>query len=145
MALHHVVLPHCSCCRVWRDRGSGSVWQQTLVAVGGADAGQHPEAGEGEAFFELLQPASDPIILRCLEALEEAEESGADGSAGSNGSSIGGGLALAAARAWRRLLGEATGKVRWLPTGCVQLLDTLHKVPDGKGEEGRAPSAVFCC
>lgn len=99
------------------------------MAVGGADGGQRHPAGE-EGAFELLQPASDPLILRCLEALEDAEGGGADGSPsrGSSSNSKGGGLALAAARAWRRLVGEATDEVRWLPTGCIQLLDTLHKV-----------------
>ena len=106
------------------------------MAVGGEDGGQRHAAGEGEA-FELLQPASDPLILRCLEAAEESEGAGADGSprssSGSSSSSVGGGLATAAARAWRRLVGEATGEVRWLPTGCVQLLDTLHTVRRGSG------------
>ena len=129
--------PHCAITpaaarRVWRDRASASAWQQTLVAVGGANGQQHHASGEGEE-FELLQPTSDPLVLCCLEALEEAEGGGADGSTVSNSSSIGGGLALAATRAWRRLLGEteAAGEVRWLPTGCVQLLDTLYQVRQG--------------
>lgn len=38
------------------------------------------------------------------------------------------GLALSVARAWHRLVGEAAEEIRWLPTGCLQLLDTLHEV-----------------
>lgn len=38
------------------------------------------------------------------------------------------GLALSAARAWRKLTGEPTEEVRWLPTGCLHLLDTLQQV-----------------
>lgn len=50
-----------------------------------------------------------------------------DSSAGSGGSRKSG-LALTVARGWRKLVGEATDEVRWLPTGCLQLLDTLQRV-----------------
>ena len=50
-----------------------------------------------------------------------------DSSAGSGGSRKSG-LALSVARGWRKLVGEATSEVRWLPTGCLQLLDTLQQV-----------------
>ncbi|KAL4452506.1 hypothetical protein ABPG75_008168 [Micractinium tetrahymenae] len=114
-------LPHD---RVWRDMGS-SEWQQTLVAEGDphgdlADWAQHHRQGGGGALIELLQPASDPLIRRCLQAMHAADSS-ADSSSRKTG------LALSAARAWRRLVGEATEEVRWLPTGCLQLLDTLRQ------------------
>ena len=116
-------------CRVRRDMSSAQ-WQQTLVAQ--ADLREalpawrrhHPATG-GDC-FELLQAAADPLILRCLAAMEERSGGGSEG-AGATGRG-GSGLALAAARAWRRLVGEGTGEMRWLPTGCLQLLDTLHQV-----------------
>jgi len=49
-----------------------------------------------------------------------------DSSAGSGGARKQG-LALSLARGWRKLVGEATDEVRWLPTGCLQLLDTLQQ------------------
>ncbi|EFN53988.1 hypothetical protein CHLNCDRAFT_25175, partial [Chlorella variabilis] len=118
-------LPHD---RVRRDMSSAQ-WQQTLVAQ--ADLREalpawrrhHPATG-GDC-FELLQAAADPLILRCLAAMEERSGGGSEG-AGATGRG-GSGLALAAARAWRRLVGEGTGEMRWLPTGCLQLLDTLHQ------------------
>lgn len=47
-------------CRVCRSTGSPE-WQQTLVAEG-----DHQQGGGG-LFSEVLQPASDPLILRCLQ------------------------------------------------------------------------------
>jgi hypothetical protein len=83
---------------------------------------QHQTFG-GPTYSEVLQPASDPLILRCLAALEATSGSSA-GASSQQASS----LALAAARLWQRLLGAASGTVQWLPTGCLQLLDTLVQV-----------------
>ncbi|PRW05767.1 S-adenosyl-L-methionine-dependent methyltransferase [Chlorella sorokiniana] len=115
-------LPHD---RVWRDMGSAE-WQQTLVAESDRyeDLGQwsqhHSRGGEGD-YFELVQPAADPLIRRCLQAVQACDAS-ADASGARKS-----GLALTMARGWRKLVGEATDEVRWLPTGCLQLLDTLQR------------------
>lgn len=105
------------------------MWQQTMVARLVSSDGslterrqQHQTFG-GPTYSEVLQPASDPLILRCLAALEAT--SGSSASASSQQASS---LALAAVRLWQRLLGAASGDVRWLPTGCLQLLDTLMQV-----------------
>lgn len=71
----------------------------------------------------------------CSQAVEAAE-----GDSGGGGK-LKSGVALAAARAWRRLVGEATAEVRWLPTGCLRLLDTLHQV----GATGAAAALSLCC
>ena len=83
--------------------------------------------------FELTMPVSDPLIARCLAALTNVPR--LEQARGTRG---GGGLGLAAARAWRKLVGEATCDVRWLPTGCLQLLDTLHQA----SERGRRVWAI---
>lgn len=109
---------------MWRDVGS-SEWQQTLVAElhAGHEHSSNGGGGGAGAYLELLQPATDPLIQRCLQALAEEEEEGGGGGA----PNLKQGLALSAARAWRRILGEATDEVRWLPTGCLALLDTLQR------------------
>ncbi len=65
-----------------------------------------------------------------------------DSSAGSGGARKQG-LALSLARGWRKLVGEATDEVRWLPTGCLQLLDTLQQV--GGQNQGFAKRQLAEC
>lgn len=99
-------------------------WQQTLVA-----AEELPDSSNWQQrHLELLAPATDPLIRRCLRAVEALEAERANGGASGGGGARRTGLALAAARVWRRLMGEATEEIRWLPTGCLQLLDTLRQV-----------------
>jgi hypothetical protein len=77
-------------------------------------------------YSELVTPATDPLIQRCLHALHLAGSSdNSNGSSGSNGSR--GGL-----KGWlQSLLGLEDEQSRqannvWLPTRCFELLETLH-------------------
>ena len=117
--------------------------------------------------LEVLQPVSDPLIRRCLQVLEAVAPDGSDSSdggpllgpstsggsasdGGAGGSSFGRGLGLAVARAWQRLAGQAMGErgeVRWLPTSCLQLLNTLAQVRRRGGPMwagGRRITTVTC-
>lgn len=98
--------------------------------------------GTSTLLWGLLQwssgcSSSSPIItsypvctaLACPPAWQ-AVQSFDDGASSQSGSRKSG-FALSAARAWRKLVGEATDEVRWLPTGCLQLLDTLQEVSWG--------------
>jgi hypothetical protein len=110
-------------CRVERSTESGE-WSETLVARAAPQPqqGAHlPSSAADAQLREVLRPASDPLILRCLEALESGPRSGGDGGGGSC-------VRQQLARAWGWLLGGGGGEVRWLPTGCLRLLGTLCQV-----------------
>jgi flagellar motility protein MotE (MotC chaperone) len=70
------------------------------------------------SFAEVLQPATDPLVLRCLASLYPAASASSDGSSG--------------IKPWLQgLLGlPATSGAPaldvWLPTRCLALLDALH-------------------
>lgn len=76
-----------------------------------ADWQEHHQGGRAGAgaHFELLAPVSDPLIARCLRAAEAVEAEGPGG--GGGGGARRAGLALAAARAWRKLV---RGHSEWL-------------------------------
>lgn len=130
-------LPHD---RVWRP-SAGDPWQQTLVTLppAAADGGDSDRAcagsrsggsgvasssrGSGWTPEEVLAPADDALVRRCMACLDEADAE----QAGSSGRG-GGGMADRLAAAARRLLAGAAGEAVWLPTGCLRLLDTLHTV-----------------
>ncbi|GAB4824262.1 hypothetical protein N2152v2_011308 [Parachlorella kessleri] len=85
--------------------------------------GRRCSVWRGQSFEEVLQPATDPLILRCLDAFEQQPASEA---------SSGGGPAwtLPPLQRWldALLVGDPEGEAVYLPTGCLQLLDTLHRV-----------------
>lgn len=90
----------------------------------------------------MPQPSPITSFPPCLlHLLTHGQAVGASEDVASSGSKRKSGLALSAARAWRRLVGEATDEVRWLPTGCLRLLDTLQQVGWGQDLE---PTAAAC-
>lgn len=127
-------------CRVLRqDRNSP--WQQMAVQAaapaegpdqqqqqhgspGGQSPGRHQQ--QQSQYSDLLLPATDPLIQRCLQALQLSGS--ADGGSAVGGSSSSGGEGFAS---WmQRALGledaESSQNNVWLPTRCLQLLETLH-------------------
>jgi hypothetical protein len=110
-------LPHD---RVWRP-DPGAPWRQTHVRPVGARGAL---AAGAAAFEEVLAPAADPLVLRCLAAA--ARVPGAGGLPfGGLELAEGGGWAARAARALARAAaGPAAGA--WLPTGAAALLAVLH-------------------
>lgn len=128
-------------CRVVRpDRNSA--WQQMAVQAaapaegpaqqqqqqhgspGGQSPGRHRQ--QQPQYSDLLLPATDPLIQRCLQALQLSGS--ADGGDGAGGGSSGGGKGLASwlQRALGLEDGESSQNNVWLPTRCLQLLETLH-------------------
>ena len=126
------------------DRGGGALrrfagWKQTrVVAVDESDA-----SFETREAREVLEPLTDPLILRACEAIYArrkappliAEEDAYDDASGSP--ALFSRIALAAhgalARLSRSLLAAAasqmrtaSGHVAFVPTGCLALLEALH-------------------
>jgi hypothetical protein len=99
--------------RAWRE-APGEAWRQTMVAARRRAPGAGPPRPE-----EVLAPAEDPLLLRCLQAWEEGERARRGG---------GGGVRAALAAALRRAMGGAgAGEAVFLPTGALKLFDTLHR------------------
>jgi hypothetical protein len=106
--------------------GPDGAWQQTLAV---------PDGTPGDpscTWREELQPASDPLIQRCLEgraALRARGDAAAQQAASQASSSGGGGWSLV-----QRLIDFTAGvdeaaqqeqQVVWLPTACLSLLDCI--------------------
>eukprot|EP00850_Spirogloea_muscicola_P004023 SM000017S02763 [mRNA] locus=s17:101256:104655:+ [translate_table: standard] len=72
---------------------------------------------QGVRLQEMLRPVTDPLLAQCLAVLDKPPQEGAAG---------GGSLATLA----RRWMGQLLDKeeVRWIPTGCMELLQALHTV-----------------
>eukprot|EP00850_Spirogloea_muscicola_P012604 SM000082S22846 [mRNA] locus=s82:259946:263367:- [translate_table: standard] len=66
---------------------------------------------------EMLRPITDPLLAQCLTVLDKPSQGGAAG---------GGSLATLARRWMGQLLSRE--EVRWIPTGCMELLQALHAV-----------------
>ena len=136
-------------CRVVRQ-DANTPWQQVAVQAvqPAAAAASHQQQQQGSSsssrrrdgqphgthqqdptYSELIQPATDPLIQRCLHALHMLDSSngGSSDSNGSSSSSSRGGWA-----SWLvRTMGieeeeKAAENNVWLPTRCLQLLETVH-------------------
>eukprot|EP00850_Spirogloea_muscicola_P009944 SM000057S18374 [mRNA] locus=s57:180693:183992:- [translate_table: standard] len=70
---------------------------------------------QGVRLQEMLRPFTDPLLAQCLAVLDKPSQGSAAGS-----------LATLA----RRWMGQLLSKeeVRWIPTGCMELLRALHTV-----------------
>jgi len=124
-------LPHD---RVWREGPSGE-WYETLVAtevteersasVTSSRSRRFKDSKTGGSrnpriLKEGLRPVEDPFVLRCLSAWEtEGQKSFRYGAA-----TVGADFM----RRVRRWIGAATGECVFLPTGALQLFNTLHEM-----------------
>jgi len=127
-------------CRVIRQ-GPNTPWQQVAVQAAavkqqqdGSSKGSiqqsrstRQQQQQQEQYSEVLQPPDDPLIQRCMQALQLSPSSHSSGSNGSSSNGSSSGLA-----AWlQRALGledeqSSLQNNIWLPTRCLQLLETLH-------------------
>jgi hypothetical protein len=118
-------------CRVVRTSAAED-WQQVAVV----QQHQHSTSSSSSLreqqlqYAEVLQPAADPSVQRCLAALYPSQPpAGANSSSSSSSHS-----SSSSVKTWLQGLlglpgaadGEATGV--WLPTRCLQLLELLHAV-----------------
>lgn len=103
-----------------------SEWQQTLVAQGApiegpAERRRHRRQRGGPALHEVLQPASDPLILRCLQVCMKVEGQQRGGWGGTRGRPGGPTARQGAARDWLRDSDRAVAaSLACSPEPCLQ-------------------------
>ncbi len=111
-------LPHD---RVWRPK-PGAPWRQTHVRP--VDRRGALAAGAA-AFEEVLAPAADQLVLRCLAAATRVPGAGGLPFGGLEAQDGGGGWAARVARALARAA-AGPAAAAWLPTGAAALLAALR-------------------
>ena len=115
-------LPHDRCVYTTSNYSEEKSWHQTVVSAVGDNNHQRSTDADGKPYREGLVPVSDPLIQRCLNAYVDLHEG--PELKGASLSSIGSLLGKAL-----RFAVDASlhlEKTVFLPTGAVQLFDTLH-------------------